>query len=91
MSHISKKLIRLTIMDALDEVLRGETNDRLSKNTQRTIIEAVEKIAENVQTDFNEKTNTVNVRHPAKKQLTTEEDNRVVRSSPRNKKNNEVL
>lgn len=39
-------------MDALDEVLKGKSVARLSRETQLIILEAVEKIAETVQRDF---------------------------------------
>lgn len=42
MPYISKKLVRLVVMDALDEVIKGNVEKRLSKDTQLTIIEAVE-------------------------------------------------
>lgn len=52
MPYISKKLVRLVVMDALDEVIKGNVEKRLSKDTQLTIIEAVEAIAEAIQQDL---------------------------------------
>ena len=55
MQHVSKKLIRVTIMDALEHVLNDRIK-RVSKHTKMTIIEAVEKIAESLDQDFNDQT-----------------------------------
>lgn len=63
MRYISKKLVRLTIMDALDRVLRREKNV-LSRNTIMTIISAADTISENVQQDFISRGDTVSGRQP---------------------------
>lgn len=50
--HISKKRVRLAIMDALHDVLKNDAYTLLSRGTKLTIVEAVEKITESVQRDF---------------------------------------
>lgn len=41
-------------MDALDEVLKDDAHTVFSRVTKLAIVEAVEKITENVERDFNE-------------------------------------
>ena len=57
--YISKKRVRLAIMDALDDVLKNGAHTVFSKDTRMAIIEAVEKITESVERDFDEQGKTV--------------------------------
>ena len=88
MQHISKKLIRLVIMDALDEVLKEKPETRLSRPTQMIIIEASEKIAEAVQADVqaDRKPLTLNARQK-KRNVTTSDGKRISKTSLKKKTN----
>ena len=86
MPHISKKLVRVLIMDALDEVLKGKSDTRLSKDTQMVIIEAVEKIAETVQNDVDVHPKPLELPYAGKTKRVAPSRTRVPKTAARKKK-----
>lgn len=87
MRYISKKLVRLTIMDALDRVLRREKNV-LSRNTIMSIISAADTISENVQQDFISRADTLSDKQV--KNTTSKTGRKVLGRAPAAKKKTKI-